>query len=262
MIVASGFWRVLCRHPASWAVLIIDIAALVGFLRWFEPPLTISALALVVTLALLALWPPLFSRSPAWAAAQQHASDHLDRIAVARMQTLEADLRALGATQAVGQLRGLREKLAALTAVVERRLNAGELTFGRYRGTAEQVYLSAIDNLHEVAVALTSIRSIDAHALSAREAALAGRGTGSAQQRELESVRQRLQLFERQTVRVSELLADNEAAMTALSNTAGALAEVRTQRGHASIDVNTAMAELEALAARAAALGVDSPGRR
>ena len=47
------------------------------------------------------------------------------------------------------------------------------------------------------------------------------------------------------------LLVDNEAAMTTLTNTATALANVRVQSGHAQGDASTAMADLEALAARA-----------
>ena len=47
------------------------------------------------------------------------------------------------------------------------------------------------------------------------------------------------------------LLAANEAAMTALTNTATALANVRVQSGHAQGDASTAMADLEALEARA-----------
>ena len=59
-------------------------------------------------------------------------------------------------------------------------------------------------------------------------------------------------LLRQQSTEVDVLLADNEAAMTALANTATALANVRVQSGHAQGDASTAMADLEALAARAA----------
>ena len=56
------------------------------------------------------------------------------------------------------------------------------------------------------------------------------------------------------------LLVDNEAAMTTLTNTATALANVRVQSGHAQGDASTAIADLEALAARAGRYAARSLG--
>ncbi|MBT6276382.1 MAG: hypothetical protein HOI95_19890 [Chromatiales bacterium] len=255
MIVSQGFWRVLWRHPTTYAAIATVVASVWGFHNWFSPPWFITLAAGAVGAVLLAIWPPLFARSSAWAAAQRHATDNLDRLAVERIQSLEQDLRKLGAQQAIDQLRGLRDKLASLTGVIEHRLNAGELTFSRYLNTAKQVYLSAVDNLQEVVIALTSIDSLDRAALSEREQALHQRPDDSSAVRELESVQQRVRLLDEQNAKVAGLLADNEAAMTALTNTAAALADVVTKHGHATVDAPTAMAELEALASRASSLG-------
>lgn len=251
MIISRGFWSVCMRHPSTLAVIALTVGAEVGFHSWFGPSWVASITMLGLGAVLLAIWPPIFSRSGAWVAAQMNAQHHIDRQTVERIQQLEDTLRKLNATQAIEQLRGLREKLGNLTDVVEQRLNQGELAFARYRGTAEQVYLSAVDNLHDVAAALTSVKSIDVDYIDRRERELEKSPTEAGADRELVTLAERRQLMEEQRAKVSELLASNEAAMTALSNTAAALANVRTQVGHASVDSGTALAELETLAARA-----------
>ena len=65
------------------------------------------------------------------------------------------------------------------------------------------------------------------------------------------SLHKRRALLRQQSPKVDALLADNEAAMTALTNTATALTNLRVQSGHAQGDASTAMADPEALAARA-----------
>ena len=49
----------------------------------------------------------------------------------------------------------------SLINVLQRRLDAGELTYARYLSTSQQVFSSALDNLHEIAVAYESISTID-----------------------------------------------------------------------------------------------------
>src|SRR3989344_5331581 len=51
------------------------------------------------------------------------------------------------ANQALGQFAELKEKFDAYCDILGKRFNETEITYGRYRGTAEQLYLAAIDNL-------------------------------------------------------------------------------------------------------------------
>jgi hypothetical protein len=245
----TGFWNRLGRAPATWLALSLVMMLELGVWWWFTPPLLVAGGFLLLGLVMLAMWPPVFARSGANAAAIAALRQRIDVETVARIQQLEAQLRALGADQAVGQLRGLREKLQSVTAVIEARLNSGELAFARYLGTAEQVYLSAIDNLHQVAISLTSVGSIDLAQIEQRLQTMPEHAAGSELERE--SLLQRRALALSQHDKIDLLLAQNETAMTALSNTAAALADVRTTRGHAQLDSSTAMAELEILASRA-----------
>ncbi|MEE8434098.1 MAG: hypothetical protein V3S64_04845 [bacterium] len=169
-----------------------------------------------------------------------------------KLRLLEADLKEMGSTQGVTQLKFLREKFESLTDVLKRRLSAGELTYGRYLGTAEQVYLSAVDNLNDLTVSLKSVSSIHPGYINKRLKELGNSSEAPAEKkREIASLEKRLSLRDEQLKRVSELLAQNESAMTALDHTASAMAETRTGKGEADMDAEAAMAELEMLANRA-----------
>lgn len=250
MIISAGFWRVLSRHPATLVVVALSVGAVVLAHAHFRPGLPMSVTFVGIGVLCMALWPPLFSRSSAWRNALATAEQRIDRATVERIQALERTLESLDARQAIDQLRGLREKLASLSEVVDQRLNAGELAFARYRGTAEQVYLAAVDNLHDVAAALTSIKAIDRDYITRRESELVAAASGAADA-ERATLAERRTLLESQSEKIANLLAENESAMTALTNTAAALANVRMQAGHARLDATDAMAELESLASRA-----------
>lgn len=246
----------LTRFPGTWAALALVVLLEAAVLWWFPLNAITAGGFLLLGALMLALWPVFYARSAANVAAIKAARQQLDAATVGRIQALEDDLRRLDAGQAVSQLRGLREKLQTVTQVLERRLSAGELTYGRYLGTAEQVYLAAVDNLQQVAVSLTSVGGIDVPYIDKRLAELSD--SNAAEVSERTSLLERRALSLQQQDKVSHLLAQNEAAMTALANTAAALAEVRTEAGHASLDPETAMAELASLADRAKRLDVRS----
>ncbi|MEM7405248.1 MAG: hypothetical protein AAF458_08125 [Pseudomonadota bacterium] len=246
----------LMKFPGTWIALALVLLLEAAVHWWFPPGLLTTGGFVVLGIVMLALWPAFYARSPANLAAIKAARQQLDAATVGRIQSLEEDLRRLDADQAVSQLRALREKLQTVTQVLERRLSAGELTYGRYLGTAEQVYLAAVDNLQQVAVSLTSVGGIDVAYIDKRLAELSA--TKAAEMSERDSLLERRALALQQQDKVSHLLAQNEAAMTALANTAAALADVRTEAGHASLDPETAMADLASLADRAKRLDVRS----
>ena len=243
--------RNLLRWPYTWAAAGAVCALEAAFVAAFRPGLPMLGGSLALGLALLALWPACAVRSPAFLARHHASLDVASSDALARLAQLERDLLAVDAAQGLEQLRMFRHKLDALTGVLQRRMNAGELTFGRYLGTAEQVYLAALDNLHEIVVVLTSAGGIDREYIGRRLAELeAARGTGADQVRERDTLNERHRLLERQLAKVAGLYAQNEAAMTTLDNTAMALAETRTGKGRATVDAEAAMAQLEDLAKR------------
>jgi hypothetical protein len=163
---------------------------------------------------------------------------------------LEAELGELEDARPARQLQAVQEKRDNLAEVLKRRLDAGELTYARYLTTAQQVYIAALDNLHEVAVAQRSISAIDDAYIDRRIGKLDQQNEhGAAAEKERKSLVDRRALRDTQNTRIAEMLGQNEAAMTALDRTATALADAPI--GRTPEDAEAAMVALEELAQRA-----------
>ncbi len=165
------------------------------------------------------------------------------------VEFLKEELTELKLEQGVEQLAQLREKFESLERVLAMRFKQGELTYGRYLGTAEQVYKGAVDNLKDVAVALRSIEAIDSARLQKRLKECE-RHPDENNQRECATLKERLKLHSETQKRVTDLLSLNEEAMTTLDNTAVAVSKIQSG-GKATMDVEDAMKELMELAKRA-----------
>ena len=168
------------------------------------------------------------------------------------IENLETDLGNLHLDHGIAQLQKLKEKLDNLIDIINRRFSEGELTQARYLGTAHQVYLSALDNLNEMVVAQQSISKIEVADIHARLAKLKKLASPSSDEHaQVASLEERKELFDSQRKKILALLTQNELAMTALDNTAVALANVKTSVGHTAMSADDAMKELAALAKRA-----------
>lgn len=167
-------------------------------------------------------------------------------------QNLENDLREVQYKKGIQQFRRLREKFDAFESMLNKKLNPAELTYSRYLGIAEQVYLSAIDNLHRIASSLKGVQSIDDHYLIQRIKQLdAVRNRDANQEKELASLLKRKELKSTQLDKIDTYYAQNEEAMTQIDITLAAIADIQTIEGHASMDIESAMSELQELARRA-----------
>lgn len=248
---AGRFTKALLSSPLSWVVIILCAGFAVGFTVWFQPPFLLQVGAIAVAAVMFLLWPLLFAGSAEFTQTYYRLPAEIRIDDPEHLDMLEQDLARLGATQGAEQLRKLRPLLADLREVLNQRLSSGEVTFARYMGAAEQVYLSALDNLRDVDVALRSVQSIDSAAIGQQLAQLRQLGRPSAaQQQQIDSLTERKELVDRQHKRVDDLLTQNESAITALLNAATAMANAQTQAS-AAVDADTAMAELERLATRA-----------
>ena len=139
-------------------------------------------------------------------------------------------------------------------------LDPQEMTFARYLGMTEQVFLAGLDNLGRIADTLKGLSAIAVKHAERRLRELAGDGVDSAaQDRESASLSERLKLVERQRARVDALLAENEGAMTQIDHVMAAIADLDTSASHATMTMESAMQELKTLAARAPALSVERP---
>jgi hypothetical protein len=252
MAQGNGAIRTTFTHYLSWVALAVVAGLETGFFYWFRPSLIMAGAALGLGVLCLLLWIPIFVRSSAFSASIYKWIEAQEAAQLAKLETLAADFDELAFDKGRAQLRLLRDKLESLTQVLKRRLDSGEMTYGRYLGMAQEVYGAALDNLHEVAVALRSISTIDPGYLRKRLGELEReRQRSNDHERELRALRDRGTLLEDTNKRVAQLMAQNESALTVIDQTSAALAATRTEQGHATLDAETAMAELEQLAGRA-----------
>lgn len=166
-----------------------------------------------------------------------------------RIEHLKQGLHDVDCERGLLQLTRLKEKFALLQKVLGNKLQEGELTYERYLCMSEQVYLSALDNLQAIVDRLESVKAIDEVFLRDRLSELSGMEEKHGQ--EVTSLRERLALFQQQMDEADGLLGLNEGAMTKIDSTTMALSKITTRKGHATVDMETAMRELEKMADRA-----------
>jgi len=171
------------------------------------------------------------------------------------MRVLNHELRELDFKPGVAQIDRWREKYDAYAELLRRKLDPNEMTFSRYLGMGEQVFLGGLDNLARISDALKSSATNDADQIRKRIRDLKTDGIDSqAQNQEEAALQSRLQLMEQQREKVFGWLAENEEAMTTMDRVMAEVAEMNTVQS-ATMKMEHAMQELEALAKRARSYG-------
>lgn len=168
------------------------------------------------------------------------------------MATLEKDLKAAQAAEGVAQLQRFREKIQAFDEVLASKFGRRELTYGRFLGLAEQVYLAGIDNLHAIALTLKGLKTIDQRYITARQKKLLDDpATSPQEEQELAGLQSQLDLLNQQRSKIDGYLAINETALAQLDASIAAVAEIKTGGAQSSLGMEAAMQELARIAAQA-----------
>ncbi len=148
------------------------------------------------------------------------------------------------------QFHDIQKKIENFREVLGKKLNSEEMTFSRYIGSAEQVYLSVLDNLEKISTILESISTIDVSYIDERLQALKKlKSPAEADGEERKTLLERQKLRDDRLQEVNELLTENEQAMTELEKATVSLVSITKSR--ASVDMETARKQLEELALRA-----------
>lgn len=247
------------RDPFTWAAVAVSVGLAALTLWWFP----FGPVGVLATLALTLLtwvgWLYCFGRfgrfQAALAANRRARALELRAEGARRIDRLDARFEELAYAPGRAQLALLGEKFDSVSEVIRERLDVGEIAHSRYLQAAEQVYLSALDNLSEVDLALRSVTTVSPQEMRAQIDALRAEGAGQA----AEEVEKRLELHKAQWERAGKLMAQNERAMTALLETATRFAETQTKRGAARVSADRAIEDLERLAEASKALQIDHP---
>lgn len=246
----KSWWRSVLRYPPTWIA-----AVVLGVTTWLvlsvlDPPMVLVIVLIGLVVVAAVAWP--FTMSATGTLAKlQFEIPRVEEVDPREIAALRDELASLADTQPTEQLDALLQKRQSLINVLQRRLDAGELTYARYLATSQQVFASAVDNLREVAVASESISTIDERYIDRRLAELDGDDSDlQSAERERDTLERRRTLRSTQRRRIAQLLAQNESALTALDRTTTALADVPI--GKKPEDADAAMIALEELADRAA----------
>lgn len=245
----KSWWRSVVSYPPTWIA-----AVVLGVTVWLvvtiiDPPGVFVGILIVLALLAVIAWP--FTMSATGTLAKlQFEVPRVEEVDPQEIEALRDELALLADTQPTEQLDALLQKRRSLINVLQRRLDAGELTYGRYLSTSQQVFGLALHNLHEVAVANESISTINEDYIDRRLAELTDDDSDAeSAERERATLERRREMRTTQRRRIAKLLAQNESALTALDRTTTALADVPI--GKKPEDADTAMAALEELADRA-----------
>jgi hypothetical protein len=189
---------------------------------------------------------------------EAHVARHLSRLrqilaerVTESIHNLERDLKAVGSLEGLDQLVRLQAKYTTFEELLRGKLNKNELTYDRYLGMTEQVYLAGLDNLNSIAAIKKSISAMDLDHIRKRGRELAQLvSPSSAEKKELAALKERHQLRKSQEEKISILLSQNEEAMTTMDRLMAALAEMNPGLSRATMGMEDAMDELERLAER------------
>jgi hypothetical protein len=191
---------------------------------------------------------------------QHFASSYIERANQALLayrasvlEHLERDLREAGSREGRSQFERFGEKIKAFEEVLDDKLGRQELTYGRFLGIAQQVYLSGMDNLRQIVIAIKSMQTVDEKYIRQRIASLKAAAPSGSQGQELASLEQQLDLRKEHLKKIEDCLAQNERALAQLDLALAAIAEMKTGSAQAGVNMETAMNDLQQIAKRARA---------
>ncbi len=154
--------------------------------------------------------------------------------------------------QALKQFRMVRTRFETMQNLLGGKFEPTELTYSRYFVAGEQAFLAVLDTLDGIAARLQSACAIEPKYYEERlNATRRQKSLAPADEEELRTLKDRMSLRDSQLDSVNTLLTFNENAITEFDRVNAAIAEIKGVKSQTSVDLDSAMRELELLAQRA-----------
>jgi hypothetical protein len=156
------------------------------------------------------------------------------------------------ASQGLQQFGMVQKRFDTMQSLLASKFEPTELTYSRYYVAGEQAFLAVLDTLDSIVGRLQSACAIDPKYHDERvNAVKRQKSRAAADEEELRTLRERMSLRDAQLDTVNTLLTFNENAITEFDRVNAAIAGVKGVKSQTAVDLDSAMHELESLAARA-----------
>lgn len=169
------------------------------------------------------------------------------------IQRLEKILQQNHMDKPLNQLQRLKNKFSIFEDMLKSKFDENEITYERYLGMTEQVFMAGLDNLQKSADIAKGLSAINKQHLEKRLSELKSQDQlDPSVQKELEALLARNQLVELQENKIQQYLTQNEQAMTQIDKLMAAIASLENSSSRrATMEMEDAMQELSRLADRA-----------
>lgn len=156
------------------------------------------------------------------------------------------------AQQGLKQFEMVQKRFDTMQTLLGAKFEPTELTYSRYYVAGEQAFLAVLDTLDSIVGHLRSACAIEPQYHDERVSAAKRQKTlAAADEAELRTLKERMALRDTQLDTVNTLLAFNENAITEFDRVNAAIAGVKGVKSQTSVDLDSAMRELETLSERA-----------
>jgi hypothetical protein len=145
-----------------------------------------------------------------------------------------------------------KEKYSEVKEILSKKLGGGELMYGRFMGSVEQVYLGILDNLREIVGILRGLPDTEGNQERLQKAF--NKTTDENDKRQISALLKRFDLRQAQLKKVDEFLARNEEAITQLEETAVTVSSMKTEERFSDVDHEDAIRQLREMAQRVSTL--------
>jgi len=154
-------------------------------------------------------------------------------------------------TQGQMQFMMVEERFDTVKNLLDRKLKKGEITYLRYLGASETVFIAVLDNLERAISLMKSNQAIDEEYILERLHSIDSLSSKEeADLREKETLKERYDLAKDLEKRISTLLTENEVAITRMDQLNSSLADLTIIQGRGVQKLEQAIEDMEHLASR------------